>query len=425
MGFEVRRATGPSIGVRPQHVVVDLGKVLKANGKARVDLLETAGCKLGKAAVEELKAAESVEDVVAAISKKVSPQTPRVLPPGSLYLQPTEERRRSGSHYTPRSLTEPIVRTTLRPVLEGLGERPTAEQILGLKVCDPAMGSGAFLVEACRHLAEKVVAAWERHGEVPDIAADEDLLLHARRLVAQRCLYGVDKNPFAVGLAKLSLWLVTLARDHAFTFLDHALKHGDSLVGLTRRQIAAFHWKVEEDEEELPLFRWVAEQVGRASAAREDIVRLGDGNEAEKRLHLREAEEALEDARRRGDLVIEAFLSATTDRAREEARRRLAEQLDRKHESSEDQLYTYVHTPPLHTPTRSGVRFIGKSNFQKFLIAEIRGSTLSLATRHFLVAPSLAGVWALPTMTISSRSINQQPASQTSSLSSSGAASIS
>ncbi|MEB3179361.1 MAG: hypothetical protein VKL59_10060, partial [Nostocaceae cyanobacterium] len=75
---------------------------------------------------------------------------------------PGEERRRSGSHYTPRSLTKPIVETTLRPVLEALGEKPTAEQILSLKVCGLAMGSGAFLVETCRQLAQMVVEAWER-----------------------------------------------------------------------------------------------------------------------------------------------------------------------------------------------------------------------------------------------------------------------
>ena len=67
-----------------------------------------------------------------------------------MVLQPSDERRRSGSHYTPRTLTEPIVSTTFRPILERLGPNPTPEQILDLKVCDPAMGSGAFLVEACR-----------------------------------------------------------------------------------------------------------------------------------------------------------------------------------------------------------------------------------------------------------------------------------
>ncbi len=66
-----------------------------------------------------------------------------------------------------------------------------------------------------------------------DIPPDEDEILHARRIVAQRCLYGVDKNPMAVDLAKLSLWLATLAKDHPFTFLDHALRCGDSLVGLS------------------------------------------------------------------------------------------------------------------------------------------------------------------------------------------------
>src|SRR5256884_1954477 len=123
-----------------------------------------------------------------------------------------EERRRSGSHYTPPMLTEPIVRTTLEPILARLrrpdGRPPRPEQILDLKVCDPAMGSGAFLVEACRALAARLVKAWERWPETkPRIPEDEDDDLHAMRLIAQRCLYGVDKNPLATDLAKLSLWL--------------------------------------------------------------------------------------------------------------------------------------------------------------------------------------------------------------------------
>ena len=81
----------------------------------------------------------------------------------------------------------------------------------------------------------RLVEAWSRHGGPQELPADEDELLHARRLVAQRCLYGVDRNPMAIDLARLSLWLVTLAQDHEFTFIDHALRHGDSLVGLTRQ----------------------------------------------------------------------------------------------------------------------------------------------------------------------------------------------
>ncbi len=182
--------------------------------------------------------------MVAALDSKVDRDaTPDILPPGAPILQPTDERRRSGSHYTPRSLTEPIVSEALRPVLERLGPSPRPGEILELKVLDPAIGSGAFLVEACRQLSAKLVEAWNIHGRPEALPEDEDELLHARRMIAQRCLYGVDKNPMAVDLARLSLWLATLAKDHEFTFVDHALRHGDSLVGLTRQQIEGFHWK--------------------------------------------------------------------------------------------------------------------------------------------------------------------------------------
>src|ERR1019366_3338993 len=195
----------------------------------------------------------------------------RELPAGTPILQPTDERRRTGSHYTPRSLTEPIVRYALEPAFERLGPDATPEQILDLKVCDPAMGSGAFLVEACRALAARLVVAWSRYPEKkPVIPADEDEELHARRLVAQRCIYGVDKNPLATDLAKLSLWLATLARDHEFTFLDHALKSGDSLVGLTEAQIAAVHWDTSKPG--LPLFRQLVKQrVAEAMKGRAEI----------------------------------------------------------------------------------------------------------------------------------------------------------
>ena len=163
---------------------------------------------------------------------------PDLVPPGALVLQPNEERRRSGSNYTPRELTEPIVRHALAPILARLrgddGEAPTPAEILDLKICDPAMGSGAFLVETCRQLADALIEAWGAHGKMPTIPPDEDEVIHARRLVAQRCLYGIDRNPMAVDLAKMSLWLSTLARDHPLTFVDHAFRHGDSLVGLSR-----------------------------------------------------------------------------------------------------------------------------------------------------------------------------------------------
>ncbi|MFH7241793.1 MAG: Eco57I restriction-modification methylase domain-containing protein [Spirulina sp.] len=238
MGFEVEVAPGPSLAVRPKDVVIDLAALLARKPADRLSMLKEAECKAEGKVATAVKVAKTILDLQAALDRRISHRTPSVLPMGSLYLQPGEERRRSGSHYTPQKLTQPIVETTLRPILSQLGEHPTAEQILSLKVCDLAMGSGAFLVETCRQLADELVKAWEREKSTPRGALDP--LLMARRLVAQRCLYGVDKNPFAVNLAKLSLWLLTLSNDRPFTFVDHALKDGDSLVGLTSKEISSF-----------------------------------------------------------------------------------------------------------------------------------------------------------------------------------------
>src|SRR5262249_40584297 len=211
-----------------------------------------------------------------ALDRKVAREvTPNIVAAQSMILQPSDERRRSGSHYTPRSLTGPIVRKALEPVLKRLGERPTPEQILDLKVCDPAMGSGAFLVEACRQVGEALVKACSDHGLPILVPPDETVELYAMREVAQRCLYGVDKNPLAVDLGKLSLWLATLAKDHPFTFLDHALRCGDSLVGLTKQQIIAFHWQPAKDKAAF-LEVDTRERLGRATRARQEILEAGD-----------------------------------------------------------------------------------------------------------------------------------------------------
>ncbi|NOT26726.1 MAG: N-6 DNA methylase, partial [Acidobacteria bacterium] len=305
MGFALQQATGPSIAVRPKNIVINLGELLEQRPKERAAWLQKQA-EL-KVTGEALAKATTIEETLAALGKKVSREyTPAPLGLAVMYLQPTEERRRSGSHYTPRSLTAPIVQTTFRPIFERLGDQATPEQILDLKVCDPAMGSGAFLVEACRLLAERLVRAWEVHKSAPRVPDDEDVLTYAKRLVAERCLYGVDKNVFAVDLAKLSLWLTTLAREHPFTFLDHALRHGDSLVGLTREQIACFNW---ETDKQLPLLRGlIDERVKEAQGLREQIQGMATSDDvpAKARL-LKEANEALHDVRRIGDLVVSAF----------------------------------------------------------------------------------------------------------------------
>lgn len=327
MGFNLELAQGRSIAVKPDKphgapTTINLDALLKSPPKDRAKwVLDRAGRKLTPTETDALKAAATPEAAVAALGRKVAQEaTPNIVPREAMILQPSDERRRSGSHYTPRTLTEPIVRTTLRPVLERLGERPTPGQILALEVCDPAMGSGAFLVEACRQLGDALVKAWHDHGAAPAIPPDEDELLHARRLVAQNCLHGVDKNPMAVDLAKLSLWLATLAKDHPFTFLDHALRCGDSLVGLTRRQIESFHWEEQTGQIDY-LARPIADKLRRARELRLEIQRLAEEvGEDQLRDLLVDVETALGDVRLIGDLAVAAFFAGKNAKERERLR---------------------------------------------------------------------------------------------------------
>jgi hypothetical protein len=176
---------------------------------------------------------------------------------GTVVLRPGLGRKQSGSYYTNRAFVEYLVRRAVDPLAEG--KRP--EEILKLAVCDPAMGSGHFLVGACRRLAEHLLDAYRAryaeekaraeaagrepyvhellvdagiHAEVARVWGNEPAEMTAcRRLIAFYCLYGVDKNPLAVELARVSLWLATAASDHPLTFLNHRLVPGDSLLGIT------------------------------------------------------------------------------------------------------------------------------------------------------------------------------------------------
>jgi hypothetical protein len=334
MGFTLEVARGRSIAAKATKphgapTTINLEALLEVESHRRGRWLrEQADQKVTSQALESLVAARTPEDAVAALDKKVAREaTPQIVPAGAMILQPSDERRRSGSHYTPRSLTEPIVEASLRPILAQLGENPRPEQILDLKVCDPAMGSGAFLVEACRQLGGWLVKAWHAHRCLPAIPPDEDEVLHAQRLVAQRCLYGVDRNSLAADLAKLSLWLATLAKDHAFTFLDHALRHGDSLVGLSREQIASVHWAPAKQLATVTAL--VTKRIQRAIELRRQIQAAPEGtSDADLREWLRDADEALRDARMVGHLVVAAFFGAEKAKAREEARTEIAAQVE-------------------------------------------------------------------------------------------------
>jgi hypothetical protein len=329
MGFTVEQAKATSVGItyRPPRqkititVVVDAEQLLVQSGSKREKWLDDqAGVKLNlPAAVKrELKTANSLVELCLALDKKLSPHTPLGLQPGSLILQPTAERRRSGSHYTPRALTEPIVAEAFRPWLERCNHQPTAEQILALKVCDPAMGSGAFLVAVCRFLAGWLVKAWDEgdaYKEPADSAIDKDI--YARRLIAQCCLYGVDKNPFAVNLAKLSLWLVTLSENQPFTFVDHALKCGDSLVGYSVKEIDAASEEVQLDLVRQARGSYVQACADRSSSFAEDT--LDDAGYDRKKQLLKEQTKAGDSQRLVGDLMVAAFFAETKPAMRAKA----------------------------------------------------------------------------------------------------------
>lgn len=175
---------------------------------------------------------------------------PLVFLQGSIYVTETGSRRDSGTAYTTKDLAEEVAEHTLAPLCYSPGPQDTPDtnewrvrpstEILDLKVCDPAVGSGAILVAACRYLADRLIEAWRTEGDARGAetatAADDpnrlNVVIEARRLVAEHCCYGVDRNPMAVEMAKLSLWLTTVAKNRPFTFLDHALKSGDSLLGI-------------------------------------------------------------------------------------------------------------------------------------------------------------------------------------------------
>lgn len=253
------------------------------------------------------------------------------------------DRRETGTHYTPKSLTEEIVRTTLQPlVYDGFSDgKPIPEcqlkeshEILSLKICDPAMGSGAFLVQACRWLGARLLESWEKeekkglridiHGRaVAKLKGEEPMPFEhdtrqavAMRLIAERCLYGVDINPLAVELAKLSIWLVTMSKGKPFEFLDHNFRHGDSLLGIhDMEQLTQLTMtpEIKPSQQQRLFQQTVKSTVAEAFALREELrtVTVRDIHDVERMDRLnRESRAKTERIRKLADAMIGAILSA-------------------------------------------------------------------------------------------------------------------
>ncbi len=158
---------------------------------------------------------------------KSTPYQEVAYPEGAVYLLTDKgERKATGSYYTPDGIVRYIVENTLAPLCEG----KSVDEILSLKILDPATGSGHFLVGVVDYLAEELITHPDA-AFMTDTASEDTELAYWRRRVVESCVYGVDLNPMAVELAKLSLWLHTVAKGQPLSFLDHHIRCGNSLIG--------------------------------------------------------------------------------------------------------------------------------------------------------------------------------------------------
>ena len=201
---------------------------------------------------------------------------------GRLVLQTDKaERKATGTYYTPDYVVKYIVEQTVTPLLEEIEQREPvkaaraagrqdnsfADEVLKLDICDPAMGSGHFLVEATTFLADQIVyhPTTKFQAEFVKGESQEEMeIAYWRRRVVEACIYGVDLNPLAVELAKLSLWLTTIAGDQPLNFLDHHLSRGNSLIGVRLEDLSHVPDKKRKTADGLKLSWKTTENLGAA-----------------------------------------------------------------------------------------------------------------------------------------------------------------
>jgi hypothetical protein len=172
-----------------------------------------------------LARATSVAQVEDVLSGLFDPREP-ARASGRYVLAESSRRRSTGAHYTPSTLCSELVERALAPLLARLPE-PRSEALLALRVCDPAMGAGAFLIATARQLEAALVDAWRAEGH-PAQAREQE----ARRLLVTRVLHGVDSSPLAVSIARLCLAMYA-GDDALVDVLRQGLREGDAVVGGT------------------------------------------------------------------------------------------------------------------------------------------------------------------------------------------------
>lgn len=187
--------------------------------------------------VEEIGAVyESLLEFTPQLAETAIELEDRTISPGSFYLDDRGmERKETGSYYTDPNLVDELIQSSLDPIVESrvddeASTKVQEEQLLDITVCDPACGSGAFLIAANNFLGNEL-AKIRSDSQYPD----ERTVRQSRRSVVQHCIYGVDLNEMAVELAKVSLWINSAVEDRPLSFLDHHIKHGNSLIGTNQK----------------------------------------------------------------------------------------------------------------------------------------------------------------------------------------------
>lgn len=236
----IRRLESTSVCTKPDGVWVSVNELLRVAPSERSAWLRRAvriSAAMAIALGPRLAAARREHDVLECL-RGLQLRGTRVERAGTLVVDTSSQRRRSGSHYTPRELCRQVAVRTLEPLLRDR----SSEELLDLRICDPAMGTGAFLWDVGLLVSEHVVAAWQREGQARRTRAD------AIREVASRCLYGVDRDPVARALCTFSLARDAGLADRSEDIGRHLLT-GDSLIGRIERErpgpvtsLSTFDW---------------------------------------------------------------------------------------------------------------------------------------------------------------------------------------
>ena len=227
--FEIVRCSGRSIRRAKSKIVVDVDYLAEIEPEMRVRYIEELGVRLPSTAVDDVRDAKGFDELLRAIDQKNRPSV--ILPVGAAVLRPLAVRHRAAVRGTSRQAVRCVVHRALDPLISSA---TSAERLLSLRVCDPAMGTGSFLVEACRQIADAVCAVEANCSTSSRFSEGQhrESIQQIRHKVATMCLYGVDADPFAVDLARLCVGCVSAGADRCVTPMTSNLCCGDALVGL-------------------------------------------------------------------------------------------------------------------------------------------------------------------------------------------------